>query len=81
MIRMVHPSPALQGVSPSVRTAEPGRALAFPLAEQRSRRRDPGPGGSTAGPGLVSASDSGMALPPWKLLSEMLLSLRTGGPA
>lgn len=88
MIHTVPPSPLPRGASPRVRTVEPGCALPFPLAEQRSQRRVPGLGGTAGGLGLVSAipptlprgSDTGTVLLPWKLLSEMLLSLCTGGP-
>lgn len=66
---------------------EPGRALPFPLAEQRLGSRGPGPGGRAGGPELLPAipppprgSDTGTALSPWKLLSEVLLCLPTRGP-
>lgn len=86
MIHMVHPSHPTGSKSQGQDT-EPGYALPFPLAEQWSRRHVPRLVGSAGGLGLMShpptlpsGSDTSMALPSWKILSEMLLSLRTRVP-
>lgn len=67
--------------------AEPGRALPFPLAEQRVGEPRPRAGWASRWPGAAPCnpppprgSDTGTALPPWKLLSEVLLCLPTRGP-
>lgn len=83
MICMVYPIPSPTG-SKSQAQDRGDRSCSVPSPQSRGHRDEfldwVGVLVSAILPTLLRSSDTGMALPPCKMLSEMLLSLHTRGP-